>query len=154
MNKTASLVVARLTAARKDGSTLLVEVSTDATFSEFYKFYIQQGRKRSTKAQIRVTNRNEGLRPWHKTYRMEPGLDAVALQLGSMPHLFSQIKVRILKKRAYRKLIEAAPDVLGMTKAPHLAVDQFNRMPTPRIPVRIPVGWLTIQDRMNILTGK
>jgi len=146
-------VIARLTAERETGVNMIIEVHADATFSTFYHYYTQQGRKRSTKQQLRTANRNEGLRPWHRAYRLTPGLEAVADHLRTMPQ-FTGIKVRILRKRAYHQLLNTAPDVLGMTKAPHLSVDQSAQMPTSRIPVRIPAGWLTIQKRVSILTGR
>ena len=155
MNK--SKVVARLTAIREVGVKTIIEVCENATFASFFVFYTQQGNRRSTKKMVRSANRNEGLAPWHRVYRMTPGLEVIAEHLRGMKQ-FKSVTVRIIKKRAYRQLLTAAPDVLGLTKV--------KRVPDPRLlpkpalrypaayPVNIPQGYLTIKKRMSILTGR
>ena len=110
-------VVARLTAIREIGVRTIIEVhdDDDTTFSTFFHYYTQVGLKRSTKTQIRVANRNDGLHPWYRAYRIQPGLEALAEHWKKMPQITS-VRVRIIKKRAYRRLLEAAPDVLGLVK--------------------------------------
>src|SRR6185436_626734 len=102
--KAKRVVVARLTVIREVGVRTIVELYEDATFSSFYQFFTQDGARRSTKKYIRSANRNEGLSPWYRAYRMKPGLAAVAEHFKTMPNITS-VKVRIIKRRAYKKLL-------------------------------------------------
>jgi hypothetical protein len=128
-------------------------VYSDASFHSFFQFFTQEGARRSTKKLVRSANRNEGLAPWHRAYRMTPGLEVIAEHLRGMKQ-FTSVTVRIIRRRAYRQLLTAAPDVLGLTSA--------KRLPDPRlmprtafgIPVHIPEDYLTIKKRMSILTGR
>jgi hypothetical protein len=137
-------VIARLTVNRANGNKLIVEVHSDATFNQFYRYFKQVGNRRSTKEQIRVTSRNDGLKPIN-AHLQTPGLEAISNQIIASSAVFLlrsengtinpvvSIKLRILKKRAYRKLITARPDDLGMTR---LTTTDMNK---PRaIPVTIP----------------
>jgi len=151
------VVVARLTAVREVGVRTIIEVYTDASFHSFFQFFTQEGLRRSTKKLVRSSNRNEGLAPWHRAYRMTPGLEVIAEHLRGMKQ-FKSVTVRIIRRRAYRQLLAAAPDVLGLTKV--------ERVPDPRLlpktalrytaayPVNIPQGYLTIKKRVSILTGR
>lgn len=153
VHKTTAPVVARLTAIRKVGTKIIIEVHSDASFGDFYQYFTQDGNRRSTKTRIRQSSRNEGLHPWHRVYRMQPGLEVLATRMLDQKQ-FVSVKVRILKKRVYRQLLEAAPDVLGLTKVNHSIDPRIKTLPTPRIPVHIPDGWLTIEKRMNIILGR
>lgn len=100
-------VVARLTTIRADHSRTIVEVHSNATYSSFYHFYAQQGTKRSTKRSIRTASRSDG-----------PSLEMIARKLAvyqSQSNPIVQIKLRIIRKRVYRRLISARPDQLGLT---------------------------------------
>jgi hypothetical protein len=108
-------VVARLTVTRAVGCKTIIEVYTDATFNSFYRFFTQQGNRRSTKQLVRTANRNEGLLPFHQAYRMTPGLEHLADRWSKQPGV-TAVTVRIIKRRAYKRLIQAAPDQLGLTK--------------------------------------
>jgi len=147
-------VVARLTVIREIGVRTIVEVNQDATFSNFYSYFMQEGARRSTKKLIRCANRNEGLAPWYRMYRMEPGLAAIAEHFKTMPNITS-VKIRIIRKRLYRKLLAAAPDELGITK---VASQIDPRLMPGRIvaayPVQLPQGYTTIAKRVSILTGR
>lgn len=154
--KNKSKVVARLTAIGKAGTRIIVEVHEDATFSSFFKFYTQQGAHRITKQLVRVANRNEGLAPWHRAYRMQPGLEAIAQTLKTRSQ-FTSVKIRIIKRRIYRKLLAAAPDALGLVKVTRL-IDR-RMLPTPilRYPNPfnfIPEGHTTIKKKWSILLGR
>lgn len=115
-----SSVVARLTVTRKNGWKTIVTVQADATFHSFFRFYRQWGAKRSTKELIRTANRNEGIvfGVFHAQSR-KPGMELILERLAnyqseSNPIISSQL--RIIKKRAYKKLISARPDELGLVK--------------------------------------
>lgn len=149
----ASKAIARLTIEREVGVRTIVEVHADATFSMFYHFYTQDGRRRSTKRQIRTANRNEGLRAWFGAHRMTPGLDVIAEQFRRMPHV-KKTTVRIIRKRTYRKALEAAPDELG-----NLARTEVARMPDMRhresgTPAYIPSTFTPMKRRFEIITGR
>lgn len=112
------IVIARLTVIRKDGHRTIVEVQADASFHRFYCFYTQDGARRSTKTLVRTASRNAYL-PTVNAHRHTPGLDVVARQLES---LFAQsnpvvsTKIRIIRKRAYKRLITVSADQLGLSK--------------------------------------
>jgi hypothetical protein len=107
-------VVARLTVIREVGCKTIIEVQDDATFSRFYHFYMQEGNRRSTKRAVRAGSRNEGI-PSYQVLRARPGLERLADAWQKQPGVVS-VKLRILRKRAYLKLIDARPDQLGLTK--------------------------------------
>ena len=132
MNK--NKIVARLTAIWSDNTRSIIEVHSDATFSVFYRYFTQVGLRRSTKKQIRVANRNEGLYPHYRAYRMTPGLEVIGNRLSAAS---AQVKIRIIRKREYRRLLTTAADVLGMVHAP-LDHDRFNSQP-------IRVAWPTFE---------
>ena len=151
--KQKTVVVARLTAIRRVGVRTIIEVCADASFHDFYRYYTQQGSRRSTKTLVRTASRNEGLHPWYRAYYLQPGLDVLATRMIDQKQ-FVSVKVRVIKKRAYRQLLEAAPDVLGLTKVKQLPDPRIAKLPTPRLPVNLPAGWLTIEKRMNIILGR
>lgn len=118
-------VVARLTVIRQNGLRTIVEVEAGSTFSSFYRFYRQQGSKRSTKELIRVANRNEGTSWIGFRHLQLPGLDVIAKRLefyASQSNPVVSKRIRIIKRRAYKRLIEANPAELGLTKTRQLPV--------------------------------
>jgi hypothetical protein len=117
------VVVARLTVVRTVGSRTIIDVMENATFSDFYRIHVQQGNRRSTKRLVRSANRNEGLKPYAT---MKPGLELLAAHWSQQPGVVS-VKIRILRKRAYRRLIMASPDQLGLTHSTvHLPLRSFS----------------------------
>ena|GEM_PF-3242168 len=110
-------VIARLTLQRQNSRTTIVEIHRDATFSQFYRFYIQDGNRRSTKRLVRTASRNEFL-PVINTHLHQPGLDVIEKRLRSFQSESNPVvsaRLRILRKRIYRKLLSARPDELGLT---------------------------------------
>ena len=113
-----SRILARLTVTREDDSKVIVEVHANATFHAFYRFYTQQGRRRSTKKLTRCASRNEGLHPVNAHLQV-PGLEILALRFmhnrfGNSP--IANVKIKYFSKKGYRKLIKASPDQLGLTR--------------------------------------
>jgi len=155
-----SKVVARLTVMRLNGMRLIIEVRTDASFHSFYQHYEQIGNRWSTKTPVCTSSRNEGLRPWHKACRMEPGLEVLADQFRKRMAVscglssIVSVKLRIVSRRAYRALLTVAPDVLGMVKAESVPDPRLLPRPALRFPVRIPEGHTTIARKWSILTGR
>lgn len=141
-------VLARLTVTREDDSKVFVEVHADATFIEFYRFYTQQGRRRSTKKQIRSASRNEGLHPVN-CHRQQPGLEILAIRFmrnrfGNSP--IKTVKIKYFSKRGYKKLINAAPDQLGLTKVRTL----FDQKPIKALIPIGPVSFKKVEKRNHL----
>lgn len=136
---TKSNVVARLTVTRANGKTTIVEIHAGATFQKFYCFFTQDGRRRSTKTLLRTASRNEYL-PVINAHLHKPGLDVIEKQLRSLMTQTNPVissKLRIIKRRLYKKLINTAPDALGMARVQ--TVDLSHRtMYAVRLPVRSP----------------
>ena len=115
-------IVARLTVTRADGRKTIVEIHRDATFSQFYRFHTQSGNRWSTKRLVRTASRNEFL-PVINTHLYQPGLDVIAKRLAGFQSQSNPVvssKLRILRKRAYRKMLSARPDKLGLTRLTHV----------------------------------
>ena len=107
-------VVARLTVTRANNEKVIVEVNENATFSNFYVFFKQTGNRRSTKAHIRTSNRNDA-----------PGLESLAQKLSlcqSQSNPITNTRIKIYRKRAYRKLLSLRPDELGLTQCDRVPV--------------------------------
>jgi hypothetical protein len=139
-------VIARLTVIRRDGNRTIVEVHTDARFHSFYHFYQQQGRRYSTKKEFRTASRNEGL-PVINTHLQKPDLALIEKRLqiyGAQSNPVVETRIRIIRKRAYKRLINAAPDQLGLSRVG--IVDLRLRKP---IPVQLPEP----KKRYSVLTG-
>lgn len=120
MNKN-NKVAARLTINRADGSRLIIEVHNDSTFSKFFHYFRQTGNRYSTKEFIHAKSRNEGLR-YINAQQQTPGLEVLADRITSSNKVFygrdgrakernpvTSMKLRIIRKREYRKLLNAAP---------------------------------------------
>lgn len=145
-------VVARMTVIRSVGVRTIIEVHADATFSAFYRYYTQDGRKYSTKRLVRTANRNFGLESWRAVNQTKPGLEMLAFRFIAMPHVIS-VKIRIIRKREYRRLLTATPDGLGLVKVRSFTDPRLQPRPVLRYPVRIPSTHTTLERRMKILTG-
>jgi hypothetical protein len=123
-------LVGRLTVKRTTGATMIIEVHTTATFSAFYSYFSQDGRRTSTRQAVRTTSRNDGLEPYWAAYQMIPGLEMLAIQWTQRPDV-TNVSVKIFKKRLYQKLIHARPDALGQTHVQPIfqPVHSFTRIP-------------------------
>ena len=134
------VLIARLTVSRKDGKRTIVEIHADATFHHFYHFFTQDGARRSTKTLLRTANRNAYL-PTVNAHLHKPGLDVIERQLKTLLATTNPVlstKLRVIRKRLYRKLITAAPDALGLSKINKTFIDHVHRpRPVARIPIRI-----------------
>lgn len=107
------VVVARLTLTRADGWKTIIEVEAGSTFHSFFKYYKQFRNKRSTKTFLRAANRNND---GNRTARLED----IAGKLAVIPGMTNPVvktTIRILRKRDYRRLLNASPDELGLTRS-------------------------------------
>jgi len=138
------MVLARLTIVREDGSRIIVEVHADATFSAFYRFFTQQGRKRSTRKFLRSASRNEGLQP-SNAHLQVPGLEMLMYRFvhNKFGSPVKSTQIRFFSKKAYRKLLHMAPDQLGQSTVKAL----FDKLPKHSMPI----GPLTFKrvEKMN-----
>jgi hypothetical protein len=139
-NHSKSEVIARLTVTRKNGWKTIVTVQADASFHSFFRFYRQSGNRRSTRELIRTANRNEGLVfSVFTAQTRKPGLELILDRLANYQSESNPIvshRMRIIKKRAYRKLLSARPDELGLVKTQgNIPMESWRR---PRaIPVQL-----------------
>lgn len=130
-------VIARLTVIRQNGRRAIVEIHRDATFHQFYRFHVQDGKRWSTKTQVRTASRNEAL-PVINTHLHQPGLDVIEKRLQVFQQQSNPVvssKIRIFKKRLYKKLCTAQPAELGLTKLTTTDMQPSRRL----IPISIPV---------------
>lgn len=142
-------VVARLTAIREDRSRLIVEVSTDSTYSKFYKSFTQQGTKRSSKKLVRTSNRNMCI-PHLNAHLHQPGLEAVKDFLEKKGGYVS-VKVRVVKKRIYKHLITCAPDVLGgMARSKETFSHERHWERGNAIPIQLPKEYVSPLRRREL----
>lgn len=148
-------VVARMTITFKGSAkSMIVEVHDNSTFSDFYRFYSQVGRKR--KQLMRTANRNEGITPHHTASRVKPGLEVLAERMPTYMKNINSVHIKVFKKRVYNRMLNCAPDQLGALPKNDLRIAHWSDVVRGRnrgIPVRLPTEYLTFQKRMNILTG-
>lgn len=139
-NESKKIVVARLTIIRANKIKTIVEIHADASFHSFYRFFRQHGNRRSTKELIRTASRNEGVSLIGFHYQQPVGLESIAKRLemySSQSNPVTSTRIRIIKKRVYRKLLSARPDELGLTKTHvNLPMQRFSQLKA--IPVQIP----------------
>lgn len=126
-------IIARLTVTRQDNTCTIVEIHSDATFHGFYHFFKQQGRRRSTKHEFRTASRNESL-PVINTHLHTPGLHVIEKRLkdfGAQSNPVISSKLRIIKKRAYQRLITVSPSELGLSRIGTVDLSHRQRIPLP-----------------------
>lgn len=117
-------VIARLTVYLESGKRMIAEVHATSTFNNFYRIYEQDGARRSTKTLARNANRNEGNPAWQPYSQWQkPGLELLAQKWQEHYRRFGdpvqRVSVRILKRRAYKHLLAASPDQIGLTQVPY-----------------------------------
>lgn len=134
-----SKIAARLTMTKRSGRKTIMEVHEDAGWSTFYSWYEQDGRRK--KVFLRHSDRNNCGNP----YRQEPGLEQVAAKqkeifdnLARHPNpkhaafwamqQIVEIRIKVFKKRLYRKLLTCAPDELPGRMVKDLSADRPERM--------------------------
>ena len=105
-----SKVIARMTVTKADGKKLIVEVHDDATEHAFYRWYSQEGRKR--KVFIRTSHRTDGADRVAQVLRSTAGLDLLSARMKTYMQI-TDVKIRILSKRAYKRMTTCSADQLG-----------------------------------------
>lgn len=138
-------VVARMTIVKRGSSKrMIVEIHEDASFHQFYRWYMQEGRKH--KRFVRSSQRNDGL-PFTRAQSL-PGLDILAERQQSFNKDIEKVTIKIFQKRIYNHLLNCAPDQLaaGLPTTHH---QNLRAAPAERLPAT----YTTLQKRMNIMTG-
>ena len=153
--KTQTHVVARMTITFHNSKRrVFVEVHQDASFQKFYTWYSQLGRE--NKHQILTTHRGYGIaKHWRQPFET-PGLELVGEYYAKMRKDVKDIKIKIFRKREYNRLLNCAPDELtgGLPKAADTErLISQARNARRGLPIRIPIEYLTLQKRMDIITG-
>lgn len=148
MAKQKNTVVARMTLTRTNGIKTIVEIHENASFMNFYTWYRQEGRK----VLLRTSNRNDGVAAHWRAPFQEKGLDVLAARTTQIMKDVTGVTIKILKKRKYQQMITCTPDQLAgsLPTAPKIA-EIIDR--SKGIPVSIPAGYLSLQKRMDIITG-
>ena len=108
-----SKVIARMTVTKTDGKKLIVEVHDDATEYAFYSWYSQDGRKR--KRFVRTSHRTDGAERMAQALRSTPGLDLLSARMKTNMQI-ADVKIRILLKRAYKRMTTCSAEKLGLTR--------------------------------------
>ena len=128
-------VLARMTVTKADGKKLIVEVHDDSTEHTFYYWYSQEGRKR--KQFIRTSHRTDGADGVAHTLRSAPGLELLAGRLKSSTYMkVTDIKIRIILKRAYKRMTTCSADKLGpLSKSGPAEYQPADRVSKPLYPV-------------------
>jgi len=153
--KNKNLVVARMIITfHGSAKKVIVEVHSDASFNKFYTWYSQIGRQ--NKSKIMNTHRGYGIEPYWRQAFETPGLELVSARYTSGRKDVKDVQIKIFRKREYNQLLTCAPDQLGggLPQAADTAA-LINQAKVRRhgIPVRLPADYLTLQKRMDILTG-
>lgn len=133
---------------------VIVEVHQDASFQKFYTWYSQIGRNH--KNQIMTSHRGYGIDPHWRQAFATPGLELVADRYTRTRRDVDNVVIKVFRKREYNRMLNCAPDELagGLPKAADTQTMLEARRTLHRgIPVRLPVGYLTLQKRMNIVNG-
>ncbi len=131
-----SKVIARMTVTKADGKKLVIEVHDDATEQEFYHWYSQDGRKR--KQFIRMSHRTDGAERVAQVLRCTPGLDMLATRMKTYMQI-KDIKIRILLKRAYKRMTTCSADKLG--ELPKCAPAEYQPGERPAKPLYAATPW-------------
>jgi hypothetical protein len=108
------VVIARLTLTRQDNTRIVVEIHRDVRFASFYRYYSQQGNKRSTKSHVRTGGRHEAA-----------SLEGVAINFKTRERAdnpSTNIRLKIFLKREYRRLIAAGAGELGLSRMSSLPI--------------------------------
>ena len=155
MENSKNPVVARMTITFHGSKRkVFVEVHSDASFQKFYIWYSQLGR--GNKTQISTSHRGYGIsRHWRQAFDA-PSLEVVGDHYASMRKDVKSIVIKVFQKREYNRLLNCAPDELygGLPKAADTpALIEQARAARRGTSMRVPFGYLTLQKRMDILTG-
>lgn len=117
MNKKSETVVARLTLRHRDGSQTIIEIHSNATFSCFYRWYAR-GKGQRVKSPVRTSGRSDATDLAALGERVKAQFERLAANRQSRQaaqwagRVVESIRIVILKKRAYSRLLGLSADLL------------------------------------------
>lgn len=146
--------VARLTVTHRNGQQTIVEVHDDASFTHFYRWY-KRNPGQQGKNYMRSSSRIDARDLEYLVAKFAANWKAIARHRVAKGrwngHLVDEWKVVVLDAEAYVQLLDCDPSELpggGMAHNPNGLSWSFRR------PEHLPIGYTTLQRRMDILTGK
>ena len=131
-------IVARATINIDTGKVVYVEIKRKPSFYSFYTMYNVAGKK---KGKPLLASLNQGM-----AKDLEEAVRKITARWWAGNGKVTGTKVVIFRKKEYRRLLDTDPSELGLTK-----IESANIPFSPVSKGRIPVGYTTLQQRMNIL---
>ena len=131
-------IVARATINTDTGRVLYVEIKRKPSFYSFYTMYNVAGKK---KGKPLLASLNRGM-----AKDLEEAVQKITARWWAGNGKVTGTKVVIFRKKEYRRLLVTDPSELGLTR-----IKSANIPFSPVSKGRIPVGYTTLQQRMNIL---
>jgi hypothetical protein len=136
-------IVARATIKFDTGKVVYVEIKSKPTFYAFYTLSLV-GEKRNQKKELVMASLNQG-----QANGIEEAARKIAERIWKGCGSRCITKIVIYRKKEYRRLLDTPPDELGLTKCSRQAPIPWS----PRAG-RIPVGYTSLQKRMDIINPR
>lgn len=156
-------VIARLTMSHQDGSQTVVEIHTDASHDNFFRWYKRQPEKRN-KTFVRTSQRSRSIKDDASLEALAQtlikhfeGMAKVIPTTRSAPRFDGRLvtghKIIIIKKKLYRRFLECSVEKLpGYRPVRQVSVSPW--IPGRRSSVGPRIGHRSPQQKMNRLMGK
>jgi hypothetical protein len=134
-------IVARATINTDTGRVLYIEIKRKPSFYTFYTLYNVDGKK---KGKPLMASLAQG-----KADNLEDAVRKITARWWAGNGRVTSTKVVIFRKKEYRRLLHTDPSELGLTST------QAANIPfSPASKARIPLGYITLQQRMDILNPR
>jgi len=134
-------IVARAIIKFDTGKVVYVEIKRRPSFYTFYTIYNMEGKK---KKELLLASLNQG-----KAEDLEDAVKKITARWWKGDGKVTGTKIVIYRKKEYRRLLDTPPDELGLTKCSRQAPIPWS----PRAG-RIPVGYTSLQKRMDIINPR
>ena len=131
-------IVARATINIDTGKVVYIEIKRKPSFYSFYAMYNVDGKK---KGEPLLASFNQGM-----AKDLEEAVRKITARWWAVNGRVTGTKVVIFRKKEYRRLLDTDPSELGLTR-----IESANIPFSPVSQGRIPVGYTTLQQRMDIL---
>ena len=131
-------IVARATINIDTGKVVYIEIKRKPSFYSFYTMYNVDGKK---KREPLLASLNQGM-----AKDLEEAVRMITARWWTGNGRVTSTKVVIFRKKECRRLLDTDPSELGLTR-----IESANIPFSPVSKRRIPVGYTTLQQRMDIL---
>ena len=131
-------IVARATINIDTGKVVYIEIKRKPSFYSFYAMYNVDGKKKGVPL---LASLNQGM-----AEDLEEAVRKITARWRAGNGRVTGTKVVIFRKKEYRRLLDTDPSELGLTR-----IESANIPFSPVSKRRIPVGYTTLQQRMDIL---